>query len=462
MATFFFCGIGGIGMSSIALYLKRAGHTVFGSDRSFDAKDNSIRRLCLERSGIRLFPQDGSGVSSQVDTFVVSTAVEDHILDVQKAKQLGLSIKKRAQVLAHILHEHRGIAVGGTSGKTTVTAMIGHILYETGRDPVMINGGVSLNAYHQEPLSNLIFGQSDFCVVEADESDGSIELYRPDISVVTNLSLDHKPVKEIQPLFEAFLNRASRGGVVNADCPFTADFNVTQPHLVSFSCSGKKADFSAHDIHPAANGIQFQVNGRKAFLPIIGRHNVENALAALAAAHLAGVSLEEGIEALSSFKGTQRRLEYVGQAHGVTVIDDYAHNPEKIRAAITALRESFPEAGRLFIVYQPHGFAPLRLMRETLIKMLNQILNQKIFWIMPKVYYAGGTVAQDISSDDIIQPLAQKGHQVYYIPEKEDILTFLLQHVREKDQIVVMGARDAGLSDFAARILTVLTKRDGS
>ena len=240
MSIFFFCGVGGIGMSSIALYLKSQNHDVRGSDRSFDLGVNGKMKADLLAAGIQLFPQDGSGLTEEVDLLVVSTAVEETIPDVKKAVSLGIPIKKRAEVLADILGNHRSIAVGGTSGKTTTTAMIGHILAELGKDPTMINGGISINTYQGRGQSNLIFGHSDLCVAEADESDGSIELYTPFIGVLTNISLDHKPLSEIRPLFERFLNRAKHGIVLNADCKETALLHLNHPNCVSFSVQGAK------------------------------------------------------------------------------------------------------------------------------------------------------------------------------------------------------------------------------
>ena len=210
MATFFFCGVGGIGMSAIALYLKKAGNTVFGSDRSFDTGKHNAVKESLMRAGVTLVRQDGKHVPDSTNVFVVSSAVEESVPDVKTALLKGLHIKKRAEVLAEIFNQKTGIAVGGTSGKTTVTAMIGHILSVENKQPTMINGGISLNTYHQESESNLIYGESDLCVIEADESDGSIQLYEPSVSVLTNISLDHKPIQETTPLFIDFLNKAKK------------------------------------------------------------------------------------------------------------------------------------------------------------------------------------------------------------------------------------------------------------
>ncbi len=452
MATFFFCGIGGIGMSAIALYLKKTGHIVCGSDRSFDQHINTDMQHRLEKAGIILFPQDGSGVNEHIDVVVVSTAVESRIPDIQKAQELNRPIRRRAEILADILHTHVGIAVGGTSGKTTVTAMVNHILCFAEQDPLMINGGLSLNTYGTDDISNLHLGQGKLCVIEADESDGSINLYTPAISVVTNISLDHKPIHEIRPLFQDFLNRTTQGIVTNADDPETQTLQITHPHHIRFSLNDPTVELFADDICIFQKDMTFKVNGQKARLPIIGRHNIENALAALGACQLAGVSLETGIMALASFKGTARRMQTLGTEKNITVIDDYAHNPAKIHATLDAL-STLP--GRLICVFQPHGFAPTRLMKEELLHMLKQTLNQNIIWIMPDIFYAGGTVAQDISSQDIISPLQEAGKQAFYVPRTE-IPTYLKQIAQAGDRIIIMGGRDNTLTELGYSVLTTL------
>lgn len=454
MATFFFCGIGGIGMSSIALYLKRKGHTILGSDRSFDQNKNTQIKRRLEQAGIVLFPQDGTSVSSYINTFVVSSAVEDTIPDVKKAKELGLPIKLRAEVLAEILSEHFGIAVAGTSGKTTVTAMIGHILYQLKKHPLMINGGISENSYNGEAPSNMLMDGDDICVIEADESDGSIERYIPDLAVVTNITLDHKTLDETRPLFKDFLSRARKGVVMNMDDAESQNLNLDRPNIITFSASGNKsATLYATDIQESLKGIHFKINDEAVFLPMIGRHNVENALAAVGLCMHMNIAIEESMGALQTFLGTQRRMTHVGTAKGVFVFDDYAHNPAKIQAAISALK---PLTKRIFAIYQPHGFGPLRLMKDTLIETLKKQLNEQVEWVMLPVFYAGGTVNKDISSQDIVTPLQKAGKRAVVLEERKDVIGYVKKRACPNDSILVMGARDASLSDFAKEIFNAL------
>lgn len=458
MATFFFCGIGGIGMSAIALYLQKKGHKVIGSDRSFDANQNIEMKERLLKEGVLIYPQNGSGVTSAVDCFVVSSAVEESIPDVKKAMELSLSIKKRAEVLADIFHSfEKRISVAGTSGKTTVTAMTAHILYHLEKHPVMINGGIMLNSYHNEAPSNLIFDTGDVAVIESDESDGSIELYNPFISVLNNISLDHKPLEEIKPLFERFLSRATMGCVINLDCEHTKSIVLPEKKIVSFSVEkDKTATLFAYNVVQSGEGISFQLNEKTYMLPFIGIHNLSNALAAVSACLLLGVEVDEAMNALLSFKGTHRRLETVGTVNQMTVIDDYAHNEEKVKASLSALKAVLKDDNQLFVVFQPHGFAPLKLMKEGLIQMLKNELTDQITFLMLPVYYAGGTVNKTISSIEVIEPLFMNGKKAVYVETRELAKKHIIDRIKPNDIVVVMGARDASLSDFARNILDAL------
>lgn len=450
MATFFFCGIGGIGMSSIALYLQKKGHTVLGSDRSFDMNASSAIRDALTKADIRLCPQDGSCITTDIDYFVVTRAVEETIPDVKRAVELGLKIKKRPQMLADIFHAYNGIAIAGTSGKTSITAMTAHILHENGLNPTMINGGISLNTYNKEPRSNLMFGTSEYLVIEADESDGSIEQYTPYISVVSNISLDHYELEVVRKLFEDFLARTEHGVVINADCPETKKITVNHLNIISFSTKGNKADLVATEIAPLPEGMRFKLNGMDVVLPVIGVHNIENALAAIGVCLHAGVSVADSVRTLQTFRGTKRRLQKIGTEKGITVIDDYAHNPEKIKAALSALMQ-YP--GHIYAIFQPHGFSPLRLMKEELIEALKTLLTPDVTFIMNDVFYAGGTVAQDIGSNDVIAPVTAAQKEAYYHPTRTETLNFLSGKLHKGDRVIVMGARDDSLSDFAEEIL---------
>lgn len=450
MKKYFFCGVGGSGMSSLALALKSKGADICGSDRSRDAGLYAEKFNVLKNQGIRLFAQDGSGIDGQTDALVVSSAVEETIPDVIKARQLNVPVLTRAQVLADFLHEHNGIAVGGTSGKTTTTGMIGHILKEAGVDPSVINGGIMLNYADSLGMGNVIAGNGAFCVIEADESDGSIELYKPAVSIVTSISLDHKPVEELKVLFGDFVERASVGAVLNADNADTIALKDRNSNVLSFSVQGADADLKAVNIVPVENGVRFMLDGENVFLPVIGRHNVANALAAVAAAEMIGIPRNQALEALESFKGIHRRLETVGVTRkGIAVIDDFAHNPEKISAALSALKEY---KGRLIVIYQPHGFKPTKIMRAGIVEAFDRLLSLDDTLIMQEIYYAGGTAQKDISSADLVKDLERTGKRVHFIPDRKKIITLVKGLAAKGDRIVIMGARDETLSDFARSI----------
>lgn len=450
MKKYFFCGVGGSGMSSLALALKSKGADICGSDRSRDAGLYAEKFNVLKNQGIRLFAQDGSGIDGQTDALVVSSAVEETIPDVIKARQLNVPVLTRAQVLADFLHEHNGIAVGGTSGKTTTTGMIGHILKEAGVDPSVINGGIMLNYADSLGMGNVIAGNGAFCVIEADESDGSIELYKPAVSIVTSISLDHKPVEELKVLFGDFVERASVGAVLNADNADTIALKDRNSNVLSFSVQGADADLKAVNIAPVENGVRFMLDGENVFLPVIGRHNVANALAAVAAAEMIGIPRNQALEALESFKGIHRRLETVGVTRkGIAVIDDFAHNPEKISAALSALKEY---KGRLIVIYQPHGFKPTKIMRAGIVEAFDRLLSLDDTLIMQEIYYAGGTAQKDISSADLVKDLERTGKRVHFIPDRKKIITLVKGLAAKGDRIVIMGARDETLSGFARSI----------
>src|ERR1700712_4726463 len=371
--SFFFCGIGGSGMLPLALIVKARGKTVSGSDRALDQGRLAEKFDFLRRAGVTLFPQDGSGVTSPDMTVVTSAAVEGTIPDVQAAQRVGARLMLRADLLSQLFNEApNAIGVAGTSGKSTTTGMIGWILFAAGLDPTVMNGAVMKNfASADAPFASALVGASDIFVSEVDESDGSIARYSPRVAVLNNVALDHKSMDELRGLFRAFIAK-SEIAILNLDNAETAALGAELPRVrrLTYSLSDTKADLLARNIEPLPDGIAFDVGERNASTPVTvrlkvpGRHNVANALAALGAARAAGVELAEAAEALGRFTGIKRRLDVAGTANGVTVIDDFAQNPHKITATLATLHD-FP--GRLLVMFQPHGFGPLRLMKDEFI-----------------------------------------------------------------------------------------------
>lgn len=461
-SLYFFCGIGGSGMLPLALIVQARGFRVAGSDRALDQGRTAAKFDFLRSRGIPLFPQDGSGVTDAGLVLVTSAAVEATVPDVMAARRLGAGTIPRAQLLAGLFNDARqSIGVAGTSGKSTTTGMIGWILHRLGQDPTVMNGAVMKNFVTPEaPFASALVGSGGPFVSEVDESDGSIALYSPSVAVLNNIALDHKSMEELRRLFGDFVAKA-KVAVLNLDNPETARLAAMLPAggCVTYSLSDREAGLSAREIAPAVDGVSFLVSAGDLRIPVRlrvpGRHNVSNALAALAAVHALGVPLAEAAAALSGFEGIRRRLEVVGQAGGVTVIDDFAHNPDKIAATLETLHH-FP--GRLLIMFQPHGFGPLRMMRDAFIDEFTRDMAEEDVLVMPDPVYFGGTVDRSVSSADIIGAIAARGRHAFALAERAACGGKLLDLARPGDRIVVMGARDDTLSQFAQELLAGLSR----
>lgn len=446
-----FCGISGSGMSALAQVLNANGIEVRGSDRSFDNGKDEANRAALEQVGIKIFPQDGSAVADDLDCLYVSSAVESSIPDVKAAIDKHIPIKKRSDLLAEIFNRSAyGIAVGGTSGKTTLTAMIGFILDKSGKNPLVINGGLLKNYDHQAGIPNVILNKGDICVVEADESDGSIEKYTPYVAVVNNITIDHKEIDELKKLFGDFVQKATGGAVINADCANSQCLKQCNPHIKTFSVKSRQADFYAYNIKPLPQGISYELDGKTFTLKIIGAFNVANAMAAIAACSYLGVDKFEAAKILQEFIGTKRRLDVIGTVNNITVIDDFAHNPDKVLASMQALRDY---NGRLLIMFQPHGFAPMRMMGKQIMESFAKTMQPDDCLFMPEIYYAGGTVTRDISSADLIKYACELGANAKFYQNRDEIKNQIIAMAKSGDRIVIMGARDNTLPDFCHSIL---------
>ena len=465
-SPYFFCGIGGSGMLPLALILRARGAEVSGSDRALDQGRTPEKFAFLGERGIALFPQDGSGITRPGMIVVASAAVEDTVPDIAAANAAGARLVTRAELLAQLFNAARtSIGVAGTSGKSTTTGMIGWILASGGLDPTVMNGAVMKNFVSGEtPFASALVGASDIFVSEVDESDGSIAHYRPSIAVVNNVSLDHKSMEELRALFRDFVARAQIA-VLNLDNADTAALAPAARKCITFGFGDRNADFSAHVLTPAANGIAFTLHERESRtdmrvkLGVPGRHNVANALAALAAARAAGVPLVRAVAALQQFSGIKRRLDTVGEANGITVIDDFAHNPDKIAATLDTLH-NFP--GRLLILFQPHGFGPLKKMKNEFIAGFADKLGDEDILIVSEPVYFGGTTDKSVTSEDIVAGIAARGRKAFAPGERAVCGEMLVRLARPSDRIVVMGARDDTLSSFAGEMLIDLAKNPRS
>ena len=461
--SYFFCGIGGSGMLPLACIVRARGHEVAGSDRSLDQGRLAEKFAFLERLGIGLFPQDGSGLTSADQILVASAAIEETVPDVAKAKQLGAQRISRPELLAELFNAAPlGIAVGGTSGKSTTTGMIGWILHRAGRDPTVMNGAVMKNFVSEDtPFASALVGRGDAFVSEVDESDGSIALYRADVAVLTNITLDHKSLDELRRLFRDFAARAG-SVVLNLDDDETRFLAamMAPERLVTTSFSDAGADIAGSALVEEPHGVSFEVadsrSGERASvrLPVPGRHNAANALAAIAAAQAGGVGLAAAAAALGAFAGLSRRFDQVGTANGIAVIDDFAHNPDKIAATLSTLH-AFP--GRLLVFFQPHGFGPLKAMRRELVDCFADRLGEDDLLVLCDPVYFGGTTDRSVGSADIVEGVRSRGRRAEHVAERPRAGERLAALARPGDRIVIMGARDDTLSQFARDVLAALT-----
>jgi len=459
----FFVGIGGSGMLPLATILHGLGARVAGSDRSRDQGRTPEKFAWLERQGFELFPQDGSGVSSPDQILVASAAIEDHVPEVMRAKELGCNRLSRAELLAALFNAApHSIAIGGTSGKSTVTGMTGWIMQQAGRDPTIMNGAVMKNfAAPGAPFASARVGQGGTFVSEVDESDGSIALYRPGVAVLLNVSLDHKSMEELRALFGGFL-AASKVAAVNADDPealallphagAALTFGIDQPMAQIGIVPGSIADGPTRQ---AATVIDRHDGSEHALrLAMPGRHNLANALAAIAAAAAAGVPVATAVEALGSFAGLARRFDIIGTSpSGVTVIDDFGHNPEKCRATLRTLKA---HPGRVIAFFQPHGYGPLRQMGAELAETFAHELGPDDLTILCDPVYFGGTVDRSEGSERIVRLIAEAGGHAEHIPARDDCAARMVELARPGDRIVIMGARDDTLTSFAKDVLARL------
>ncbi|WP_225206885.1 glutamate ligase domain-containing protein [Novosphingobium huizhouense] len=455
----FFCGIGGSGMLPLALILRGLGAQVAGSDRSRDQGRSPEKFAWLESLGFQLFPQDGSGVTSSEQVLVASAAVEDTVPEMVRARELGCPRMSRAELLSRLFNASRtGIAVGGTSGKSTVTGMIGWIMTLAGQDPTIMNGAVMKNFRAPDaPFASARVGNGDVFVSEVDESDGSIALYTPTIAVLNNVSLDHKSLEELRELFGDFLARAAIA-VVNADDAESLALLPRARTSLTFGVSPQaQISIDPDSVIEAPTGITAVIVDRRdgAAIPLAlqvpGRHNLANALAALAAASAAGLPLAQAASALETFTGLARRFDIVGTSRsGVTVMDDFGHNPDKVAATLATLKA---HPGRVIAFFQPHGYGPLRQMGAELAEVLATRLGSEDLTILCDPVYFGGTVDRSVGSERIVALIEAHGGHAEHIPERADCADRIVALARPGDRIVVMGARDDTLSTFAQAIL---------
>ena len=441
--TLFFIGVAGSGMSAIAQYLQGIGKNVSGSDRFFKEDEYNEVKEKLEAEGIHCFLQNGEGITTAMDLVVVSTAVEDTVAEVQKAKQLNIPIIKRSELLALIADSKKTIAVGGTSGKSTTSAMLFDILEYVGLQPSIISGAGLVSIIKQGKIGNAKVGAGEWLVIEADESDGSIVQYKPDTGLLLNIDKDHKEIETLLDIFKTFKENSKRF-VVNQSHPLAKSFsqNIQQ----DFSWDDNEAGYKASGFNQHGLSISFKINSVDFKLNTVGKHNMENALAASAIAAQSGVDLKICSEALDSYEGIYRRHQVLGNKNGVWVIDDYAHNPVKCAAAIAACQ---PIAPKVIAWFQPHGYGPTKFLRNDFVHEIAKVLRPEDEIWMSEIFYAGGTTVKDISANDLINDLKGLDQPAFFVENRNDLPGAIRPHLTNNCVLLLMGARDPSLEQFA-------------
>lgn len=443
----FFIGVAGTGMSALAQYLQGIGKNVSGSDRYFKEGEFNETKEKLEAEGIKCFLQDGCGINDQTDLVVVSTAIEDTVSEVQKAKQLNIPIIKRSELLALIAASKKTIAIGGTSGKSTTTAMLFDILEYAGMDPSIISGAGLTSIIKQGKIGNAKVGKGEWLVIEADESDGSIVQYKPEIGVLLNVDKDHKEIDTLMEIFTVFKNNSKRF-VVNRSHPLAK--NLSQNIEKDFSIDDSfPAKYLALEFIQDGLQIQFTIDNSPFTIHAIGKHNMENATAAIAVANQIGVDLKTCSEALRNYEGIYRRNQVYGNKNGVWMVDDYAHNPVKCAAAI---RSCQPVAPKVVAWFQPHGFAPTKFLRNDFVEEIAKALRSTDEIWMSEIFYAGGTTTKDISASDLINDLKARGANAFFIENRNDLVKSVRSHLTDNCVLLLTGARDPSLESFAKQV----------
>ena len=444
----FFIGVAGTGMSALAQYLAGMGKRISGSDRYFSTGDSGDVQTKLELAGIRCFRQDGEGITADTELVVTSAAVEDTVMEVQKAKQLDIPIIKRSELLAAIVKSRRTIAIGGTSGKSTTSAMLFEILKYAGLEPGIISGAGLVSLMGQGKIGNAETGRGEWLVIEADESDGSIVQYEAEIGVVLNIDKDHQEIDALMDIFDVFKRNTKGTFIVNQSHSLAA--KLSRDIKTDFSAdTGSGAGYVATGFRQNGLHIEFLVNGIPFSLHTVGRHNMENALAAVAVAGFLNIDLQTSAAALEKYEGIYRRHQVIGNKHGVWLIDDYAHNPAKCAASIAACQYIAP---KVIAWFQPHGYGPTRFLHHDFVKEIAAVLRPADEIWMSEIFYAGGTAVKDISANDLINDLKALGKKAFFAERREDFPEGVRDHLTDNCVMLLMGARDPSLEAFAQKV----------
>lgn len=435
-----FVGIGGIGMSGIAEVLLNLGHRVSGSD----LKESEVTRR-LEKLGAAVYYGHRPEQVSGADVVVVSSAVDtDNPEVVAAGRKQHLPIIRRAEMLAELMRLKYAVLVAGAHGKTTTTSMIGTVMAAGGFDPTVVIGG-RLNSWG----TNAKLGQGDFLVAEADESDGTFLLYSPTISVVTNIDTEHldfyQDLEQIRETFLEFINKVPFYGV-SILCLEDQHIQNLLPRvnkrLITYGFSAQ-ADFQAREVSFDGLSASYVAckEGRemgRVTLPIPGWHNVLNSLAAVAVGSELDIDFDAICRGLQEMTGVQRRFQIKGEIGKITVIDDYGHHPTEIKAVLKTLAQCYP-GRRRYVVFQPHRYTRT----QALFQEFTTAFYQSDVLLVLEIYSAGEPPIPGLDAEKLAVALQRHGHgNTRYVPDKTDLISLLLEELREGDVVLTLGAGD--------------------
>jgi UDP-N-acetylmuramate--alanine ligase len=455
----FFIGIGGSGLSAIARLLLESGCTVSGSDRMLSPLAQE-----LAEAGARVYAGHSAENVHDADLVIRSSAIPDSNVEVQAARAAGIPVLKRSDFLGQLMRDRLGIAVAGTHGKTTTTAMVAWLLARLGQDPSYIIGGTAKNLGGR----NAHAGQGRAFVIEADEYDRMFLGLDPDVIVVSYLEHDHPdcfPTTEIYfQAFVDFVQRLRPNGLllISADNPGAARLVGHAPTGARAMTYGTWPESDYHALKPTANpkgGFDFTAAFHEqplaqVSLQVPGRHNAVNALAALAVIHqvLGEEFMPQAAVALSEFSGTGRRFDIQGEVGGVTVIDDYAHHPTEIQATLAAARARYPQR-RIWAVWQPHTFSRTRALLSEFARSFSDADR-----VIVTEVYAAREKAEDFENFSAGELVAQMQHPgARFIPALRDVTATLLDDLQPGDVLLVLSAGDA--DQVSANVLAGLKGR---
>ena len=445
----FFSGIAGSGVSAIAGFMADKGNIIAGSDRAFDLDTDNPLKKVFRSKGISIVPQDGSGINSSLDFAVFSTAVEDDKPEVIKARELEILTKTRPGYLAEITSSFKTIAVSGTSGKSTASGLLAFLMNRLGLGPNFIGGGRVKQFKSDDHPGNSLVGKSDDLIIEACESDGSIINYMPRHTIILNLSLDHHSIEKTAGMFKTLIRNTRDMIIVNSD-----DRNldgISEKDALTFSIHNA-SDYRAENIAMHKLSSEFTVNKTKFNLSLPGEYNIYNALACIAFLSETGISLFNIASVLPEFDGIDRRFDIHMNEGESFVIDDYAHNPHKIEYMMKTVQKL---SNKICFIFQPHGFGPAKIMREEYIETFVKYLRDSDHLVLFPIFYSGGTASKDISSEDIVNAIADRGKSAEVVQERDDIFI----KVKSFRSFIIFGARDDTLSNFAEELAGVLKKQ---